>query len=80
MAMTAISERRPLEKTLSGFDIMIGLEDERGQLAPIDIDEADDVITDDYSISKLQLLVTSIYLTPICVYHCIFLVFVHTNE
>lgn len=51
-AAAIMPERRPLEKTLSGYDITIGLEDERGQLAPVDIDEADDVIKDNYVDSK----------------------------
>lgn len=34
-----------LEKMPSRTDIMIGLEDEQGELKPVDIDEVDEVIT-----------------------------------
>lgn len=34
-----------LEKMPSKTDIMIGLEDEQGELKPVDIDEVDEVIT-----------------------------------
>lgn len=34
-----------LEKRLSRTDIMIGLENEQGELQPVDIDEVDEVIT-----------------------------------
>lgn len=49
VVMATVGGRRQLEKTLSGYDITIGLEDERGQHAPVDIDEADDVITNECS-------------------------------
>lgn len=49
VVMATMGGRRQLEKTPSGYDITIGLEDERGQHAPVDIDEADDVITNECS-------------------------------